>query len=79
MTAVDRPDDDLFAALTAINVIGPDSDGLLWVSFTSANDGSGALSVRAESVVGRAVTRWREMQTAALAKAVLVRASRAVK
>src|SRR2546425_12079831 len=54
---------DLFAALSAISITGPDSDGLLWVSFKTEDEGIGALSIQAESVAGRAVLRWRDMQS----------------
>jgi hypothetical protein len=64
-------DNELFVALSAINITGPDDEGHLWVSFKPNADGEpvGALSITAESVGGRAAIRWRDMQAAALAKA----------
>jgi hypothetical protein len=69
-------DDDLFDALTAINITGPDENGLLWVSFKpDKNDVAvGALSIHAQSAPGRVVLLWRNLQAAALAKAALTRA-----
>jgi hypothetical protein len=69
-------DHDLFDALSAINISGPDDGGLLWVSFKPEGGQAaiGALSIMAESVAGRAVMRWRDMQAAALAKAAVARA-----
>jgi hypothetical protein len=42
-------DNDLFTALSAISITGPDNDGLLWVSFKpdNSNDAIGALSISA--------------------------------
>lgn len=74
-TPTSSSDADLFEVLSAINISGPDSDGLLWVSFKPDDEAIGALSLHAASVAGRAVMRWRDMQSTALAKAVLARAS----
>jgi hypothetical protein len=68
-------DADLFEVLSAISISGPDADGLLWVSFKPDDEAVGALSLHAASVAGQAVMRWRDMQSAGLAKAVLSRAS----
>jgi hypothetical protein len=70
---------DIFDVLSAISISGPDSDGLLWVSFKPDDEAIGALSLHAASVAGRAVMRWRDMQSAALAKEVLARASHSEK
>ena len=69
-------DDNIFDALTAINISGPDENGLLWVSFKpDKNDATvGALSIHAQSAAGRAILLWRNLQAAALAKAALTRA-----
>jgi hypothetical protein len=76
MTTPERPaDDDLFTALSAIDITGPDADDLLWVSFKSDDTSIGGLSIQAQSTIGRAVMQWRDMQSAALAKALLTRAS----
>jgi hypothetical protein len=70
------PDDaNLFEVLSAISISGPGADGLLWVSFKPDAEAIGALSLHAASVAGRAVMQWRDMQSTALAKAVLARAS----
>jgi hypothetical protein len=70
-----NPDDaDLFDVLSAISIIGPDNDDVLWVSFKT-DDEHGTFSVRADTIAGHAVAKWRDKQSAALAKAVLVRAS----
>ena len=69
------PEPDLFDVLSAISISGPDSDGLLWVSFKPDDEAMGALSLHAASVAGRAVIQWRDMQSTALANAVLARAS----
>jgi hypothetical protein len=66
---------DLFEVLSAISIIGPDADAMLWVSFKPGDEAIGALSIQAASITGRAVMQWRDMQSAALAKAVLARAS----
>jgi hypothetical protein len=67
-------DADLFDVLSAISIIGPDNDDLLWVSFKT-DDEVGTFSVRADIIAGHAVAKWRDKQSAALAKAVLARAS----
>jgi ATP-dependent DNA ligase len=64
-----------FEVLSVISISGPDSDGLLWVSFKPDDEAMGALSLHADSVAGRAVMQWRDMQSTALAKAVIARAS----
>ena len=76
-TPASSGDNDLFTALSAISITGPDDAGLLWVSFKPDNshEAIGALSIGAASIAGRAVISWRNMQAAALAKAVLTRAS----
>ena len=76
MTPDTHSDEDLFTALSAINITGPDENGLLWVSFRPAKDDEavGALSIHAELAAGRAVLLWRDIQAAALAKAALARA-----
>ena len=68
-------DADLFEALSAITITGPDASGLLWISFNT-DVPLGALSVPAGSVAGQTVARWRDMQSAALSKAVLARATK---
>jgi hypothetical protein len=68
------PDPDIFDLLSAISIAGPDADNVLWVTF-KANGGHATLSVKAGTEAGDTVTRWRESQSAALAKAVLARAS----
>jgi hypothetical protein len=56
MTTPDRPaHDDLFTALSAIDITGPDADDLLWVSFKSDDTSIGGLSIQAQSTIGRAV------------------------
>jgi hypothetical protein len=65
--------------LSAISISGPDADGLLGVSFKPDEEAIGALSLHAASVAGRAVMQWRDMQSAALAKAMLARASHSEK
>ena len=71
-----QPDEiDLFDALSAITVTGPDAAGLLWVSFKNGGP-LGMLSVQAATIAGQAVARWRDTQSAALAKAVLARAAK---
>ena len=67
-------DADLFDVLDTISIIGPDNDGVLWVSFKT-DDEVGTFSVRANTIAGHAVAKWRDKQSAALAKAVLTRAS----
>ena len=67
-------DADLFDVLSAISIIGPDNDDVLWVSFKT-DDELGTFSVRADTIAGHAVAKWRNRQSAALAKAVLDRAS----
>ena len=67
-------DADLFDVLSAITIIGPDNDDILWVSFKT-DDEHGTFSVRADTIAGHAVAKWRDKQSAALAKAVLARAS----
>ena len=74
-TPIPSSEADLFAVLSAISISGPDSDGLLWVSFRPDDDAMGALSLHAASVAEQAVMQWRDMQSTALAKAVLARAS----
>ena len=76
MTSGHSADDEVFAALSAINITGPDENGMLWVSFKPDKDDAavGALSIHAESAAGRAVMLWRDIQAAALAKAALARA-----
>ena len=74
MTTSPSSDPDLFDALSAITIRGPDADGFLWVSFTT-DDALGAFSVQADSIAGKAVTNWRDVQAAALSKAALTRAS----
>jgi hypothetical protein len=56
-------DNDLFSALSAISITGPDDTGLLWISFKpdNSNDAIGALSISAVSVAGRAMMSWRNM------------------
>jgi hypothetical protein len=71
-------DADLFDVLSAISIIGPDNDDVLWVSFKN-EDELGAVAVRADTIAGHAVSKWRDKQSAALAKAVLVRATQAEK
>ena len=68
-------DPNLFDVLSAITITCPDAQNLLWVSFQT-DDPLGMLSVRADVIAGQPVARWREMQSAALAKAVLARASK---
>ncbi len=75
MTAPAPDSPELFEDLSAITITGPDAEGLRWVAFKNDGNSIGALSVRAESIAGRAVLRWRELQSAALAKALLNRAS----
>jgi hypothetical protein len=43
----------LFDALSAITVRGPDTDGLLWVSFQT-DGGFGTFSLQADAAAGRA-------------------------
>jgi hypothetical protein len=74
-TPTSSSDADLFEVLSAITISGPDSDGLLWVSFKPDDEAIGALSLHGASVAGQAVMQWRDMQSTALAKAVLARAS----
>jgi hypothetical protein len=64
---------DTLDVLSAITVRGPDADGLLWVSFQT-DEGFGAFSLQADAAAGRAVLRWSELQSAALAKAAIERA-----
>jgi hypothetical protein len=64
--------------LSAISIIGPDNDDILWVSFKT-DDEHGTFSVRADTIAGHAVAKWRDKQSAALAKAVLARASQSEK
>jgi hypothetical protein len=71
-------DADLFDILSAISIIGPNNDDVLWVAF-KADDEQGAFSVRADTIAGHAVAKWRDKQSAALAKAVLARATQAEK
>jgi hypothetical protein len=71
-------DAELFAVLSAITITGPDAQNLLWVSFQT-DDPLGMLSVDADTIAGHAVARWREIQSVALAKAVIGRASDAKK
>jgi hypothetical protein len=59
-----------------VGISDSDSHGLLWVSFKPDDEAIGALSLHAASVAGRAVMQWRDMQSTALAKAVLARASK---
>jgi hypothetical protein len=74
MTPEQPPDPDLFDVLSGISIAGPDADNVLWVTF-NANGDHATLSVKAGTPDGDAVARWREMQSAALTKAVLTRAS----
>lgn len=66
-TASPSSESDLFDVLSAITIMGPDADGLLWVSFTT-EDTIGAFSLQADSIAGKAVTQSRDLQTAALTK-----------
>jgi hypothetical protein len=68
-------DGDLFDALSAITVTGPDASGLLWISFNTEVP-LAMLSVPAGSVAGPTMARWRDIQSAALSKAVLARATK---
>jgi hypothetical protein len=74
MTPDSSTDAELFDVLSAVSIAGPDADNVLWVTF-KVNDEHATLSVKAGTIAGDAVTRWRERQSAALAKAVLARAS----
>jgi hypothetical protein len=74
MIANPSTDAELFDVLTAISIAGPDADNVLWVTF-KVNDEHAILSVKAGTIAGDAVSRWRERQSAALANAVLARAS----
>jgi len=73
-TDPDLTDADIFDALSAITITGPDAKNLLWVAFKT-DDPLGMLSVKADTIAGHAVARWRDLQSAALAKALLARAS----
>jgi hypothetical protein len=74
MPSEQPPDPDLFNVLSGISIAGPDADNVLWITF-NANGGHATLSVKAGTADGDTVARWREMQSAALTKAVLARAS----
>jgi hypothetical protein len=74
-TPTSSSDADLFEVLSAISISGPDSDGRLWVSFKPDDEAIGALSLHAASLAGQAIMQWRDIQSTALAKAVLARAS----
>jgi hypothetical protein len=50
-------DADLFDVLSAISIIGPDNDDVLWVSFKN-EDELGAVAVRADTIAGHAVAKW---------------------
>jgi hypothetical protein len=67
-------DCDLFDVLSAITIIGRDAQSILRVTF-KAGELSGMISVNSHTIAGEAVARWRELQSAALAKAVIERAS----
>lgn len=60
----------LIAVVKAVTVSGPDANGLLWLQF-KAGANTAALSVQADSLVGKVVAQWRDdrlhaiMQTAA--------------
>jgi hypothetical protein len=75
---VDPAEADLFEVLSAVTITGPDAQNLLWISFHT-DDPLGMVSVRADVIAGQAVARWRDMQSAALAKALLARASHSEK
>ena len=76
METPDSSDDpDLFEALSAITITGPDASGLLWISFNT-DVPLATISVPAGSVAGQTVARWRDKQSAALSKAVLARATK---
>jgi hypothetical protein len=66
-------DAELFDVLSAISIIGPDNDDVMWVSFKT-DDEQRTFSVRADTIAGHAVAKWRDQQSAALAKAVLTHA-----
>jgi hypothetical protein len=78
VTTPDPSEADLFDVLSAISIIGLDNDDVLWVSFKT-DDELGAVAVRADTIAGHAIAKWRDKQSAALAKAVLVRATQAEK
>ena len=76
METPDSSDDpDLFEALSAITITGPDASGLLWISFNT-DVPLATISVPAGSVAGQTVARWRDKQSAALSTAVLARATK---
>ena len=76
-TLIERDDAELIAAAPELAAVaasmivsGPDNDGLLWLMFSGPGGGpKGALSVRAHSVAGRALSLWRDERDAAVAKA----------
>jgi hypothetical protein len=74
MTQDSSAEADLFEALSAISIAGPDADNVLWVTFKKGDD-QATLSIKAGTVAGDVVGYWREAQSAALAKAILARAS----
>jgi hypothetical protein len=74
MSPPDAFPEDVVDALSAITITGPDAQNLLWVS-CKTDDPLGMLSVNADTIAGHAVARWRDIRGAALAKAVLARAS----
>jgi hypothetical protein len=69
MPSEQPPDPDLFNVLSGISIAGPDADNVLWITF-NANGGHATLSVKAGTADGDTVARWREMQSAALTKAI---------
>jgi hypothetical protein len=74
MVSPDACAGEIFDALSAITITGPDAQNLLWVSFKT-DDPLGMLSVNADTIAGHAVARWRDIQGAALATALLARAA----
>ena len=65
---------DLFTVLSAVTIKGPDSGGMVWIAFRCGGT-EALLSVTAVATGGQAVVGWRDMQSAALAKALLTKAS----
>ena len=65
---------DLFTVLSAVTIKGPDSGGMFWIAFRCGGT-EALLSLTADSTGGQAVVGWRDMQSAALAKALLTKAS----
>ena len=59
----------LIAVLKAVSVTGPDADGLLWVHFEPHDlTSKGAISVQADSLVGKVVAHWRDARMDAIMK-----------